>query len=180
MILTFEPGNSGAIVVPLIHPIENGSQIFLLQLCQVLPCFVGSVFYLASSILCIWMWKSEQFGMGLMRWMNHHTTSHLHHKVGKKQFVVLNVCVLTATAASWNLCLGVVDPIPFRGSANISRSLVTMIEMCGFFLLFSFLHRTPKATPAHSLMKLARYWLGLRAAVECWSVAAFVHAFRFA
>jgi len=157
----FFVSGAGGIVVPKLSGLLLTSKegLALTTFTQVLPCFVGSVAYAIASVLCIWMWKNDQYGLGLIRWMNHHTTAHLHKKVGRKQFVVLLICNLAATAATTNLGIGLAWGNPLDASSIVFRATCCIAEMCGFFLLFSFLHRTPKVTPAHLLMVVARYAL---------------------
>ena len=164
---------------------------------EIVPYLVGSILYLVASLLCLWLWKSEQYGLAMLRshlakcWLivilNHcgyssmndwHAVTHpMHGKVGRTQFAVLIVLLLTATVAVMNQSISFVRWSALGGSWPGSRlllsSTISLIEMLAFFLLFSFLHRSPKSKPLRKLIQLARVWICLRLVSECTSYVFF-------
>ena len=55
----------------------------------------------------------------------------------------------------------------WAGSRLLLQSTISLIEVLGFFLLFSFMHKTPKEKPVYRLMTLAWIWISLRLVSEC-------------
>jgi len=150
-------------------------------LITITPYFIGSLMYFLGSTLLLWMWKSDQFGLGLMRWMNRHTPSHLHRKVGRKQFAVMMVAILCASGCVMNVSVTLWRCRFYHLSQHdtqemalngLALSLLGVVEMTAIFVLFSFMHRTPKFKPLHRLMQLARLWIVLRCLYEWWTLFA--------
>ena len=182
---------------------------------EVMPYLLGSVFYWISSLICLWLWKNQHYGLVMLgnRTQWHRLSKPKSGSLGWGQFAILNIILMTATGRSaahsacfhsahshfnarshwlvrivlvysaysysqlavavatmnesirfvrWSMLKGV-----WSGSRLLLQSTISLIEVLGFFLLFSFLHKTPKEKPVYRLMTLAWIWISLRLVSEC-------------
>ena len=123
----------------------------------------------AESLVC------GQFGLGLMRWMNRHTVTHVHYPVGRKQFFALITTQICGAMSLCNWCVAVWS-VAYKaevsdGFRRLVRATLTMVLMVSVTIVFSFLHRTPSFKPLKMLMTITRWYVGAQCTYEIWEFA---------
>jgi len=133
--------------------------------------FVGSIYFFIGGIFSLWMWKCEQYGLGMIPEMNvaprrqslreDVLAMHSEYGCGKAdalQIPWLLMYQVNATASVIQVGLAVFAPDVYNLNALLN-ALVNFALSHGILLLGSVIHHTPKARPFNWLLIYMRVCL---------------------
>ena len=104
---------------------------------EVMPYLLGSLFYWISSLICLWLWKNQHYGLVMLgnRTQWHRLSKPKSGSLGWGQFAILNIILMTATGRSAApFCVLSLCPFPLQCAFSLARSIWSRL-LCIF--LFS-------------------------------------------
>lgn len=150
-----------------------------------LTYLVGSIFFMLMSLMALWMWKNEHYGLGLISEINVERTEEpkeilsMHEEYGcgrssATQMPWLWMYLINASASILDVGLA----IAFKGSTNHSGNIANRVLSSilnfslshGILLLGSVVHHVPRAAPHSWLLIYMRLVLLFYTINSWWSV----------